>query len=322
MRPSQISGDNARPTVSEPDVSIIIVNWNLKDYLRECLESIEKFSDDVGVETIVVDNASADGSQEMVEREFPAATLIHNSDNIGFSRANNQAMDVARGRYFFLLNNDARLYEGALPGLVVFMDGNPGAGICGPRVVNDDGTLQVRSKGRYPSIASAFFHFFVPRRWQGRPGRPMGFYEPRDLMKTRQVDWVSGCALMARRSAVEEVGRLDADVFMYCEDVDWCYRMNRASWKVFYVPGATVMHHLGQSMKKQTGRKVGAHKAGLVAFHTKHHGATANLLFKAVLWAGYGLQALGWVLAALRGRGAGLDKLKRMLPGGRARSGR
>jgi hypothetical protein len=308
----------AETASSTPDVSVIVVNWNLKEFLEGCLDSIEAFRGSLDVEVIVVDNASADGSQQMVKSRFPGVKLIENSDNAGFSRANNQAIDLAAGRYFFLLNNDALLFEHSLPRLVEFMDSHPRVGICGPRVVNEDMTLQIRSKGRYPSVGTALGHFFLPASLQQHGQRPRGFYEFKDDLQSRPVDWVSGCALMARREAVAQVGMLDADVFMYCEDVDWCYRMRRAGWQVYYVPAATVLHYMGRSMKKQKGRKVGAHKAGLVAFYSKYHGRGSAALFKAVLWAGYGVQALGWLVDAVRGRGAGLDKLKRMMPGRRS----
>lgn len=309
--------ENGIPTVSgngppsAPDVTIIVVNWNLKGYLSECLKSINQFGGSL-VETIVVDNASSDGSVEMVEREFPEARLIRNSGNVGFSRANNQAMADAAGRYYLLLNNDALLFENALPRLIEYMDSHTDTGICGPRVLNEDGTLQVRSKGRYPSIRTAFFHFFFPASWQHRGSRPLGFYEFKDSMEARPVEWVSGCALMARREAVADVGMLDADVFMYCEDVDWCYRMKRAGWAVTYVPAADVLHYAGRSMKKQKGKVVGAFATGLVAFYSKYHGKALSAIFRLVLLAGYGIQATGWVIDAIRGRGAGYDKLKRL----------
>lgn len=309
----EIAGEGTSPSVS-PDVSIIIVNWNLKDFLRRCLESVRRFSDGLVVETIVVDNASHDGSVQMIKEEFPEVVLIRNSKNVGFSRANNMAMEVATGRYFFLLNNDTLIFEGSLSSLVKFMDEHPDVGICGPRVINEDGTVQIRSKGCYPSIARALGHFFLPSGWQHCGTRPLGFYEQKDWMDARPMDWVSGCALLARRQAVDSVGFLDAKVFMYCEDVDWCFRMNRAGWKIYYVPSAVVMHYGGQSMKKQTGKVVGAHRAGLVAFYSKYHGSVASVVFRMVLLIGYAMQALGWVGGALFGRRAGLDKIGRMLP--------
>lgn len=294
------------------DVSVIVVNWNLKDHLRSCLESVRNFRGSVSVEIIVIDNGSTDGSIEMMEREFADAKLVRNRSNLGFARASNEGMAAAAGRYLFLFNNDARLFEGALPRLVEFMDRHPDVGLCGPRVSNPDGTLQVRSKGFYPSIPRALGQFFVPgflRRQQ-----PLGFYEARDLNVTRDIDWLSGCALMARREAVEDVGLLDDEVFMYLEDVDWCYRMRQAGWKVVYVPQGEVLHYGGVSMKKQKGKVVGSHAASLVAFYKKYHGQTSSLIFKLLIGLGYGIKFAGWLAGALVGRGAGYDKLRRLLP--------
>ena len=304
---------------AQPDVSVIVVNWNLKDILRECLESVRRQGAGLSLELIVVDNASSDGSADMIAAEFPEALLIRNAENRGFSSANNQGMEAAGGRYLFLLNSDAILHEDALVLMVEFMDANSEAGVCGPRVINQDGTPQLRSKGYFPSIPRALAHFFLPSRIRHGRLLSLGFYEPGDSTGARPVDWLSGCALMVRSEAVDQVGALDADVFMYCEDVDWCFRMKQAGWNVYYVPAAAVTHFGGQSMKLQTGRTVGAHAAGLVAFYAKYHGAARTGVFRAAVWLGYGVKAVGWLLAALAGRGSGFDKLRRMFP--RARSG-
>ncbi|MBE0428987.1 MAG: glycosyltransferase family 2 protein [Thermoleophilia bacterium] len=300
----------------EPDVSIIIVNWNLKDYLLRCLESLQQGASGVSTETIIIDNASSDGSAEAVRERYPAAKVLQNDTNEGFSRANNQAMEIARGRYFFLLNNDTFLYEPALKKLVEFMDAHPEAGICGPRVLNEDGTLQFRSKGRYPSIVRALGHFFLPESLQKRSGnRTLGFYDFGENGKERRMDWVSGCALMVRSEVVNRIGKLDSDMFMYCEDVDWCFRAARAGWSTYYVPSARVLHYGGMSMSRQTGRAVAGHKTGLSGYYGKYHGSAATALFRSILWLGYGVQACGWLAAFLRGNDRDAGKIKRMLSG-------
>jgi len=316
------SDQSSKTPPSTPDVSVSIVNWNLRDDLGLCLASLYKHRGLLEIETIVVDNASTDGSAGMVERDFPQVKLIRNQENLGFSRANNQAMAVASGRYYFLLNNDTLLYEGSLPRLVEFMDGHAAAGICGPRVVNGDGTLQVRSRGRYPTIPRALGQFFLPANLRHPGSRSLGFYEFQDKMYPGPMDWISGCALLARRVAVEKVGVLDADVFMYLEDVDWCYRMRLAGWQAWNVPGSVVLHYGGRSMKKQSGAAVGAHAAGLAAFYSRYHGRGAAALFRVILGAGYAVQAIGWLVCGLFGSRAGLDKIKRMAGGHGAGAGR
>lgn len=300
------------------DVSVIVVNWNLREILRECLLSVRGGAAGLDTEVIVVDNASSDGSAAMVAAEFSSVRLIENRDNTGFARANNQAFKLCRGRYLMLLNNDAIMLAGALPRLVRFMDAHPRAGICGPRIENRDGTPQSRTGGRFPTIATALGQFFLPAAWQRRTGRTMGFYRAADAAGG-QDDWISGAAMLVRREAAEAAGPLDDQVFMYCEDVDWCLRMKRAGWGVHYIPEARVLHYRGQSMKKQTGRAVGANKDGLIAFYSKYHGRAASVVFSAVLWAGYGVRAAGWPLAAFRDSGEEAGKLRRLLGGSKVR---
>ena len=302
-----------------PDVSVIIVNWNLKDDLRSCLSSIQPRGSPLEVETIVVDNGSGDGSLEMIRDDFPDVTLISNHENLGFAHASNQGMEAAAGRYLFLLNNDALLKGDCLALLVKFMDDHPDVGICGPRVVSADGTLQVRSKGFYPSISTALEQFYVPGFLKKR-SRRVGFYEPRDLTDFQEIEWLSGCALMGRGEALEAVGLLDEETFTcfgnsYCDDVDWCYRMNKAGWKVMYVPEAEVLHHGGKTMKELRGKVVCAHAIGLTNFFSKHHGRFSSVVFNTMVGLGYSIQAAGWVGGAIFGQRTGYDKLKRLLPG-------
>lgn len=311
-----------RGSQSIPDISVVIVNWNLRDLLRRCLESVKLQGDGVAVETIVVDNGSSDGSAEMVGRVFPEVILIRNSENAGFSRASNQGMQAASGRYLFLLNNDSLLLDGALKRLVAYMDLYPETGVSGPRVINSDGTLQVYSKGYYPSVPRIMGQLFLPEKIKHAWGSSLCLYEFEDKMEIQEFDWLSGCALMARRQAVEEVGLLDAEVFMYCEDVDWCYRMSKSGWRVMYLPQAQVLHYGGQSMRKQSGGAVGAHASGLAAYYSRYHGRAAALVFRMVLGAGYTVRAVGWLVGGLLGRRAGLDKLKRMAGRRDAGSGR
>lgn len=305
-----------------PDISVVIVNWNLSELLHGCLDSLRSFGDGVVVECIVVDNGSSDGSVAMLERDFPEVTLIRNTGNSGFSRASNQGMKAASGRYMFLLNNDCLLEEGALQRMVSYMDSHPEAGACGPRVVNSDGTLQVHSKGYYPTILRIMVKMFMPERIKNTWGLSSGIYEYNDKKEIQEYDWLSGCALMVRRQVVDEVGYLDADVFMYCEDIDWCYRIGKSGWKVMYLPMAQVLHFGGQSMLMQQGAIVGSHAAGLVAYYSRYHKHSAALLFRMILTAGYAVQAAGWIIGGLFGRRTGMDKLRRISSRRRADSGK
>lgn len=308
-----MTDNNSKSSSSTSDVSVIIVNWNLKDELGACLDSLKNNAGGMDIETIVVDNGSTDGSAEMVDRDHPGIKLIRNRENLGFSKANNQAMAVAGGRYFFLLNNDTLIQKYSLSRLVEFMDSHADVGICGPRVVNADGSLQIRSRGRYPTIPGALGQYFLPTRLRKLVSGSTGFYDFRDNINPGSMDWISGCALLARRTAVGEVGMLDAGIFMYLEDVDWCYRMRLAGWQVWNVPDSVVLHYGGRSMNKQSGVAVGAHAAGLVEFYSRYHSPGAALVFRVILGVGYTLQAIGWLVSGMFGRGAGLDKIRRMV---------
>ncbi len=297
------------------DVSVIVVNWNLRDVLLKCLQSVRESGAGLGVELIVVDNGSTDGSVAAISEQFPEAVLVQNPQNLGFSRASNQGIKASRGRYLFLLNSDAILYRDTLPRLVAFMDENESIGLCGPEVLNLDGSPQLKSKGYFPSIPRALAHFFLPSRVKRGRTRSLEFYEPRTGTDAPGIDWLSGCALMARPAAAARVGVLDADSFMYFEDVDWCYRIKRAGWGIGYVHAAAVNHYGGESMKRQNGRAVGAHASSMVAFYAKYHRPVDTIIFRSIVWFGYGIKALGWTAQGMIGRGSGLRKLKRMFTG-------
>lgn len=243
------------------DVAVIVVNWNAREDLRQCLRSL--FPDPpspASSEVWVVDNASADGSAAMVQAEFPQARLIVNPDNRGFSRANNQAITASDSRYVFLLNSDAALHSGALEALIAFADAHPQAGIFGPKVLNPDGTLQFSCR-RFPSLGAGFFRNTVLGRLF-----PHNRYARNYLMgdvdhsQPRPVDWLSGCAMLIRRDLIQAIGALDERFFMYCEDVDLCWRCRQAGREVMYAPSATVTHAIGGSSDK-------AAEAMIVEFH-------------------------------------------------------
>ena len=241
------------------DLSIIIVNWNTRDLLAGCLESVignrlsvigspTAITDHRSpiTETIVVDNASADGSAAMVRERFPDVQLIENPRNVGFALANNQGIAHSRGRYLLLLNSDTVVHPDALQTLIDFMDAHPEAGACGPRLLNCDGSLQ-------PSVH--------PMLTPGRELWRLSFLEqlsPRatypvqrwDTVTPRPVEVIKGACLLVRRSALHQIGLLDDRYFMYTEEVDLCYRLAQAGWQLWYVPQAVVTH-FGEASSKQ-----------------------------------------------------------------------
>lgn len=230
------------------DVSFIIVNFNTKDFLKMCLDSIYSTVEGLEYEIIVVDNASSDGSLEMVKREYPFVILIENKENRGFAAANNQALEIMKGRYAFLINSDARLTEGAVNELFRFMESHPEAAMCCGQLLNEDGSKQ-RSFASFPTLFTllaneTILEFLCPRRFPGKRRR----YE-----KPLEVDSCIGAAVMVRKQAIEEVGGLDERYFFFFEETDWACTMRKAGWKVFHVPTSFIYHFQGRSIGQALG---------------------------------------------------------------------
>ena len=263
-----------------PDISIIIVNWNTCELLRECLQSIYATAPPVDFEVLVVDNASSDGSADMVANEFPDAVLMRSATNTGFTTGNNIGIQKASGRYILLLNPDAELLPGSVQAMFDFAESHPDAAVIGPKLLNTDGSLQKNGR-RFTRIyrellAMVKLHklavTLVPEMEWGRR-----------VFDTRaQVDEVSGACMLVRRAAIDKVGMLDERFFMYYEEVDWCRRFKDAGFTVWYLPEAEVIHHWAQ----------GSRKAGLATSHIafrsqylyyrKHHGFLQAATLRAV----------------------------------------
>lgn len=232
------------------DASIAIVSWNTKDLLDQCLHSINETRVGFSFDTIVVDNASADGSADMVASKYPNVNLLRNRINVGFAAGCNLAYKHSNSRYFILLNSDTIVLDNALGKLVKFMDTHPDAGVAGCKLLNRDGSLQ-RSCSCYPGVLTELFDalflskLFPNSRLFSRYS--MSFW---DFNETREVDFAGGSCLIIRREAIEQVGLLDEGYFMYTEEADWCYRFWLEGWKIFYYPDAKIIHLGGQSSKK------------------------------------------------------------------------
>jgi len=254
------------------DVSVVIVSWNTCEILRDCLLSVVAQAGDVSCEVIVVDNASSDDSVAMVRQEFPQVRLIENADNRGFAAANNQGMAVATGRYILLLNSDTIVLDQAMAKTVAFAEARPDAAVVGCRVLNADRTLQPTCF-MYPSLfnmllSSTYLYKVRPRsRLLGR--ERMTWWRRDDV---REVDVVTGCFMLVRRQAIEQVGILDEQFFMYAEETDWCYRFKKAGWKVLFTPEAEIVHLGGQSSKRVHVDMSVQLRLSILRFIRKHHG--------------------------------------------------
>lgn len=262
------------------DLSISIVSWNTRELLDQCLGSIYKTTHGIGFETIVVDNASSDSSVEMVLQRYPQVRVLQNEDNVGFSRANNQAYQASSGRFFLLLNPDTVVRDGTLAGLARFLDDHPMAGAVGPLVLNQDGSLQY-SWAKFPTLWSEA-RGRLNRKIDGMQGWPTSIEEARGLQPF-QADWIGGCCLMIRREAVRKIGLMDESLFMYCEETDWCLRLHKAGYDVWVEPSVEIVHYGGQSSAKAAGRAERHLIASKARYFRKHHGVGVSAILRILL---------------------------------------
>jgi hypothetical protein len=286
------------------DLSVVVVSWNVRDLLRQSLRSLLDAPEPAGgLDVIVVDNGSSDGSVEMVRSSFPQVRLIANRENRGFPAANNQGIAIARGRYVFLLNPDTEVVGDALRTMVNFADAHPDVGVVGPQLLNPDGTVQ-SSRRRFPTPATALFEstWLEPLA----PRRLLDDYRvldhPDDAIL--DVDWVDGAALMARREAIERVGLLDEGFFMYSEELDWCRRFRQDGWRVIYLPTAQIIHHRGKSSEQVVTARHIHFQSSKVRYFRKHHGVFVAELLRLFLLANYvwqiGVEGAKWLVGHRR----------------------
>ena len=256
--------------MNPPAVSILIVSWNTREVLRDCLRTVYEQTRNVPFEVIVVDNASEDGSADMVKTAFPQAVLLANTTNRGFAAANNQGIEAAQGRYLLLLNSDTLVLDGAIDKTMDFVEAHPEAAAVACRVLNSDRTWQPTCF-MFPSalnilIGALYLNKLFPRnRFFGR--ERMTWWDGGDV---RAVDVVAGCFILARRQVIEQVGVLDESYFMYGEEADWCYRFHEAGWKTLYTPAAEIVHLGGASSARVKGPMCLQLRASILLFLRKH----------------------------------------------------
>lgn len=278
-----------------PDLSVVILNWNARPYLVACLRSLQQPWRH-RVETIVVDNASRlDDSVAVVRRDFPGVLLIENPVNAGFGAGNNLGWQRARGRYVLFLNPDTVVERGALDALLGWMEAHPAVGAVGPRMTYPDGTLQ-HSARAFPSFGAGLFrNSFLGRLWPGNPWSRGYLMSDANGHEARPTDWLSGSALLARREALCAVntgpGPWDEEFFMYCEDMDLCFRLRERGWPRFYVPVGTIQHHIGKSSDFAQGQSIRRHHAAMWLFYRKHCLRGAGVLLAPLAALGIGARA-------------------------------
>jgi len=278
-------------TRSPIDLSIIIVSWNVLDFLTACLDSIRANAGDLSLEVIVVDSASTDDTVPVLRGRYPWVKVVSQSENIGFTRSNNIGLQAASGRYLMLLNPDTEVVRNALTQMVDYLDHNPAVGIVGPHTLNSDGSTQ-STRRRFPTLQTAIFEStwlqkFAPRRILER-------YYARDVADTAtaDIDWVQGSALLARREVYEQIGALDEQYIMFSEELDWCKRARDAGWRVVYLGSAQIVHHGGKSTDQVAASKHIYFQQSKIRYFRKFHGQAAAFILRLVLLANYAYQLL------------------------------
>ena len=229
-------------------LSVVFLSYNTRDLTRQALSSVLAAVEGLEVEIFVVDNASADGSADMVAEEFPQVKLICNAANVGFAAGNNVALRQVTGEYALLINTDTIVRRDALRTMVEFLDAHPEAGACGCKILDPDGTLQLDSRRGFPTPLAAFCKMSgLSRLFPKHPLIAHYHMTYLDPEQTAEVEVLSGSCMMVRKAAMDQVGLLDEDYFMYGEDIDWCYRFHQAGWKIYYVPTTAIIHFRGES---------------------------------------------------------------------------
>ena len=268
--------------MAEPDVAVVVVTYDALPWIEQCLASVS------GVETVVVDNGSRDGTVALVRERFPDVRVVE-SENRGLGAGWNVGIAQTESRYVLILNADAWLLGDALERLVAFADGWVRAAVVGPRLLNPDGTLQ-RSVRGFPTLWRLATEYLFLRKLAPGTSTLNAFYAggfDHDLV--REVEFVMGACMLVRRAAIKDVGPLDEDFFLFSEETDWCFRFRQAGWQVVFFPGAECVHVGGAA---HGGRLYRENLLGHLRFLRKHHGARASERARRVLLAGVGLRGL------------------------------
>ena len=294
------------------DLSVCIVNWNGGGFLPACVESVYGGVEGLELEVIVVDNGSSDGSAEEIARLFPMATVIEQGRNDGFAAANNVAIGRSRGDYLLFLNPDTLVDRGSIGRMKDSLDRDGGAGVIGCRLYHPEtGRVESSARSDPDPLPLLWNLIYLDRLFPG--SRLFGRYRMSYLREDerREVDWVTGACMLARREAVEAVGGFDEGFFMYCEDIDICRRIRAEGWRVLYLPEASVGHYRGRSSERLRGEGEGAlsvwgarqYARSIIRLYRRHYGLPERLFLRAMLVITSLLKAAGWITAGAAARG-------------------
>lgn len=308
------------PTV---EVSVIVINWNTRDLLDQALSTMQPAIAGLAVEVIVVDNGSVDGSVDMVRSNWPDVILVALPRNVGFAAGNNAGIRRARGRKIMLLNSDVIVLQSTMRGLVACLERRPEVGCAGARHLNADRTLQ-RSMDRFPTLLSDLLSYSEAHRLPAARAylrRKYPWWGDHDT--ELEVGWVNGACLMVRREVLETVGLLDERFFIYGEELDWCYRMWEAGWRVVFTPDAEVVHLGGQAMDAASARRIVLLYLGQLKFYDKHYSRAraSGLRAGIAVLASARLGILALLFAASRAGVDPSDRTWQFVTGERVRTG-
>ncbi|WP_309120857.1 glycosyltransferase family 2 protein [Paenibacillus sp.] len=269
------------------DLSIIVVNYNTKQLTLDCIRSVFSSATSLNYEVILVDNASTDGTIEAVRERHPEVLTLANTRNVGFSKANNQGMEIASGRYILLLNSDTIVEEHTLETMVRYMDEHADVGASGCKLVLPNGSLDEACKRGFPTpLASFYYAFGFSKLFPNHP--KFNQYKLIHLApdQTYEVDCLVGAFMLVRREVIDRIGGLDEEFFMYGEDIDWCYRIKEAGWRIMYHPATTVIHYKGASSRRKPFKIVYEFHRAMWLFHRKHYVKKYNFIVNGLVYFG------------------------------------
>ncbi|HYF84141.1 MAG TPA: glycosyltransferase family 2 protein [Clostridia bacterium] len=284
-------------------LSIIIVSYNTRELLKNAIESIYMTYQNDDLEVIVVDNGSSDGSTAMVKEEFGDVILIESSENLGFAKANNIAIKQSKGKYILLLNPDTILVEDCLEKCLAYMNNNQSIGALGCKVVMPDGKLDLACRRSFPTPEVSFYRMTgLSKLYPDNKRFAQYNLTYLDENETYEVDSIVGAFMLIRREVIEQVGILDEEYFMYGEDIDWCYRIKQAGWKVVYNHEAEIVHYKGASGGKRNPRTIYEFYRAMYLFYKKHYESQYSFIVTGIIYFGIGMKLiLSLVMNQLKG---------------------
>ena len=271
------------------DLTIVIVNYNTEKLTLECIASVYKSHLPYTFEIFVVDNHSSDNSVESIKKHYPKVKLIENQENVGFSKANNQAIRQAQGRYVLLLNSDTILKENTLAVMTRYMDSHLDVGAAGCEVLLPTGELDKACHRGFPTPqASLYYMLGLAKKYPSNPKYNSYHKSYLNMKEIHEIDCLVGAFMLVRKETIEQIGMLDEAFFMYGEDIDWCYRIKEAGWKIIYNPTVSIIHYKGASSRKKPFKIVYEFHRAMYLFHKKHYAKKYSTFVNYLVYTGIG----------------------------------